>query len=135
MKSKLITLLVLHLGLAAVVAQPVITNQPVSQTNLVGSAVTLTVGASGTPPVSYQWRRGGTSVAGETNVALVIASLQNSNVGNYTAVVINVEGSVTSAVAFVRILLPPTISSHPTTFLTLSLGASLANRVSACGRH
>ena len=35
---------------------PVIVNQPVSQTVASGSAVTFSVVASGTAPLSYQWR-------------------------------------------------------------------------------
>jgi hypothetical protein len=54
MKAKLLPLLTLNLGLAAVLAQPIITNQPQSQTNIVGATVTFSVGATGTPPLSYQ---------------------------------------------------------------------------------
>ena len=50
------------------------------------NVVTLSVEATGTPPLSYQWRRQSSNVAGQTSDALVIASLQNSNAGNYTVV-------------------------------------------------
>lgn len=95
-------------------AQPIINSQPQSQSNVIGSVVTLSVAATGTPPLSYQWRRQSSNVAGQTNDALVMASLQNSNAGNYTVVITNAQGAVTSAIAFVRILLPPSITSHPT---------------------
>src|SRR2546423_640018 len=61
-----------------VLAQPVITTQPQSQSNVVGSVVTLSVEATGSAPLFYQWRRQSSIVAGEANAALVIASLQNS---------------------------------------------------------
>ena len=39
-----------------VFGQPVITQQPQNQTNLLGSTATFQVTATGTPPLSYQWR-------------------------------------------------------------------------------
>src|SRR5436190_7382234 len=35
---------------------PVITNEPVSVTSIVGDTVSLTVGASGVPAPSFQWK-------------------------------------------------------------------------------
>jgi trimeric autotransporter adhesin len=43
-------------------AQPVITNQPASQTNLPGTAVSFSVGVNGTGPITYQWRFNGTNL-------------------------------------------------------------------------
>src|ERR1019366_8014598 len=43
---------------------PSIVTQPQSQTVGVGSNVTFTVTASGTAPLSYQWRLNGTNIAG-----------------------------------------------------------------------
>jgi hypothetical protein len=118
-------------ALATGFAQPVITCQPRSQTNIVGATVTLSVCATGAPPLAYQWRRGGANVAGETNGALVFTNLQPVHAGNYTVVITNFDGAVTSEVAFVRVIVPPTITAQPTNFVTLSLGASVSNRVSA----
>jgi hypothetical protein len=56
MKTNLLTILALHLGLAAVLAQPVITNQPQNQTAIAGATAMFTVGATSTEPLSYQWR-------------------------------------------------------------------------------
>ena len=57
---KTIQLLLLTLALAGGashgVAQPVITVQPRNQTNVVGTTATFTVEATGTPPLTYQWR-------------------------------------------------------------------------------
>jgi hypothetical protein len=65
MKTKL-NLLAAGIFLAAVMAgysQPVITNQPQSQTNLVGTTATFWVVATGTEPLAYQWLGGGLVVA------------------------------------------------------------------------
>ena len=56
MKTNLFTLLALRVGLAAAAAQPVITCQISNQVVIAGSNVTMTICATGTPPLSYQWR-------------------------------------------------------------------------------
>jgi hypothetical protein len=126
---------ILFLSLAGSLAQPVITSQPVSQTNVVGSIVTLCVEATGTPPLFYQWRRGAGNLPGQTNACLVLTNLQTANAANYTVVVTNGEGSVTSAVALVRVIVPVAISEtgQPTNFPVLSIGATVSNRVVASG--
>lgn len=42
---------------------PVITSQPVSRSNLVGTTATFSVTATGAPPLAYQWRRNGVAMA------------------------------------------------------------------------
>ena len=113
--------------------QPVITTDPQSRTNVVGSTLTLSVEAAGVSPLSYQWKKASLTVAGATNTALVFTNFQSSQAGNYTVVITNMEGAVTSAVAFVRVLVPPAITTQPTSFPTLSLGVSVSNRVAASG--
>jgi hypothetical protein len=46
---------------------PTITTQPTDQTVSEGQAATFTVAASGTPPLSYQWQKGTTNIAGATS--------------------------------------------------------------------
>jgi arylsulfatase A-like enzyme len=113
-KSHLLAAGLLLAGLASGLSQPVITRQPQSQTNVVGSTVTLAVEATGTQPLAYQWREGGIEIINATNTMLLFANLQLPNAGSYTVVVSNVEGSVTSTVAYVRVLVPPTITTSPT---------------------
>ena len=114
-------------------AQPTISVQPQSQTNVVGSTLTLSVEAGGVSPLSYQWKKGSLTVADATNTALVFTNFQSSQAGNYTVVITNIEGAVTSTLAFVRVLVPPAITTQPTSFPVLSLGASVSNRVAASG--
>jgi hypothetical protein len=85
------------------VAPPKITAQPVAVTSPAGSAVTLTVGASGTPAVSYQWFRNGTSIAGATTPVLQLSNLQTASAGDYFVQVTNVLGNTGSSTA--RVLL------------------------------
>ncbi|HEY3856986.1 MAG TPA: MBG domain-containing protein [Verrucomicrobiae bacterium] len=81
------------------VYQPTITTQPNSQTVGVGGSVTFTVAATGVAPFSYQWQFGGTSIASATQTSFSLSNLVGTNGGNYTVVVTNQWGSVTSSVA------------------------------------
>ena len=79
---------------------PVISLQPVSQTVAPGATVTLSVNATSTLPLTYQWKRDGVNVAGGTSPLLVITNVQAANTGSYTAVITNnAGGSVTSTPA------------------------------------
>ena len=92
---------------------PVITNQPSSQTVALSNNVTFTAGVTGTTPLSYQWRFNGTSLAGATTNYYALNNAQPTNAGNYTIVVTNSYGSVTSAVATLTVGVPPSITNQP----------------------
>jgi PKD repeat protein len=77
---------------------PSITNQPVSQVVTVGSNVTFTVGAAGNPPLRYFWQFNGTNMTGKTNATLYIPSVQFTNAGNYSVIITDYVGTVTSVV-------------------------------------
>jgi hypothetical protein len=68
----LLTVAVLCAAGISALAQPVITTQPQSQTNAVGTTMTLAVEATGTPPLWYQWRKASGNVTGATNTTLVL---------------------------------------------------------------
>src|SRR5262249_49105883 len=117
--------------------QPVITTQPQNQTNVLGSTTTFSVVAMGTPPLSYQWRSYSgtfvfTEMTGQTNDTLSLSNVQ-SNAANfkYGVVVSDMTGSVTSVLVRLTVVQPPSITAQPTNFLTMSLGASVSNRVTA----
>lgn len=80
-----------------------ITSQPQNTTAILGKPVTLAVTASGTAPLTYQWRRNGTAIPGATGAIYHIASAIGANAGNYTVVITNGCGSVTSSVARVTV--------------------------------
>jgi cyclophilin family peptidyl-prolyl cis-trans isomerase len=94
---------------AAVATAPAITTQPTSQTVAAGVSVTFTVTATGTPPLSYQWKMAGTAIVGATNSAYTIASVQANDAGSYTVVVTNTATSVTSDAATLTVNVPPTV--------------------------
>ncbi len=94
-----ITSAVAVLSLSGVSGAPVITTQPQSVLVNAGSNATFTVSASGTAPLSYQWRFNGTNLAGATNTLYLRTNAQSAVVGNYLVVVTNLVGGVTSTVA------------------------------------
>jgi hypothetical protein len=75
---------------------PSITSHPQSQTKIVGQSVTFSVTASGSPPLSYQWRKNGQNINGATSSSYTISSVTTADAGNYDCVVTNACGSVTS---------------------------------------
>ena len=76
---------------------PTITTQPQNASTTVGGTATFTVQATGTAPLSYQWKRNGAVIAGATNANYTISpvTLQNNN-DAYTVTVRNTYGSVDS---------------------------------------
>src|SRR6185295_14733250 len=89
--------------------EPVITRQPQSRIVAADSSAVLNVKASGTPPLNYTWRRGGTDVPGANSF-----QLQTGQAGDYRVVIQNNYGAVTSDVATVTIQDPPSVTQQPT---------------------
>lgn len=92
---------------------PVITNQPASRTNIAGSSVLFTVGASGVGPLTYQWKKTATAIPSQTASTLSLTNVSDADAGIYSVIVSNVGGSVTSAPASLTVLDPPKITSQP----------------------
>jgi hypothetical protein len=70
-------------------ARPVFTQQPASIEVLEGSSVTFNSVASGTSPLSYQWRFYGTNLPGKTSRQLVLSSVTSAAAGPYFVVATN----------------------------------------------
>jgi len=86
---------------------PSITNQPPSQTVSVGSNVTFSVGALGSPPLGYAWLLNNTPINKATNATLTIPNAQLTNAGNYSVAVTDLTGGiVTSSPPAVLTVLP-----------------------------
>ena len=90
---------------------PTITTQPSSVTVDRGAAVTFSVVATATPPVSYQWRKGGVNIPGVTTATVIFPVAVTSDAGSYDVVVTNAAGSVTSTSATLSFVeTPPELS-------------------------
>jgi hypothetical protein len=104
------------------VAPPVIISQPTNQTVAAGTSLTLVVQASGTEPQTYQWRYGAGAMFGQTNSSLILNPAQTNYTGNYSVVISNPYGIVTSRVAAVFVYLPVSFLAQPLS-QTVSYGA------------
>lgn len=96
-----------------VVVPPSIVAQPTNQTIALGASATFQVGATGTAPLSYQWLFNGVNMAGSTSDVLGLANVETNQVGAYNVIVTNAAGSVTSAVANLTVVVPPSITLQP----------------------
>jgi uncharacterized protein (TIGR02597 family) len=115
-----------------VVVPPTISADPTSQTAVAGDLVSFSGNASGTAPLSYQWRRNGTAVSGATDSVLNIVNVQQADAGSYTLVATNFGGSATSAAAVLTIYDAPTIAVQPVS-RTTSAGTDVIFTVTANG--
>jgi immunoglobulin I-set domain protein len=83
---------------------PQITTQPVNQTVSTGQSATFSVAATGGAPLQYQWRNGGTAIAGATGSSYTIAATASGDNGSsFTVVVSNADGSMTSSAAMLTV--------------------------------
>src|SRR3989339_27601 len=93
---------------------PTITTPPMSMIKCAGNSATLTVEANGSQPLSYQWKKNGTIISGETSNLLNFISLQLTDEAGYVCVVTNAYGNATTDTAFVRVAADvPVITTHP----------------------
>lgn len=120
---------------AAAVA-PSITSQPVSESVTAGQTATFSVAATGTAPLSYQWKKGGVNIAGATSpsyTTAVTTSADNASV--FSVVVSNSVNSITSSSATLTLTaaaLAPNITTQPAS-VTVTAGATASFSVVAAG--
>lgn len=95
---------------------PVITNQPTSLVVTQGQAAGLSVGASGSPPLTYFWRNGTNVVSISANPTFTIANAQLADAGSYSVIVSNSAGTATSSPATLTVIASqsPYIIANPT---------------------
>ncbi len=104
------------------VAPPIITRQPLSCTNTTGTTASFTVEVAGSAPFAYQWLCQGRNLldggkfSGVTTTNLLIANLQPADAADYSVIITNAYGSVTSSVATLTV----TISANAGRFTDLS---------------
>jgi pectate lyase len=115
---------------------PSIDLDPQDQSALVGQNTSFSVQASGTAPLSYQWYYNtNTILTNATNSILTLTNVQLTDSGGYSAVVTNVSGSITSAVAQLTVSLPvaPSIITQPQDQSNILPGATATFSVIASG--
>jgi len=93
---------------------------------------------AGPAPVACQWQKNGVYLADGGNISgaalatLTISNITTADAAGYTAVLANTIGSVTSLVATLTVLVPPTILVPPQS-QTVPVGADVTLSVTAAG--
>jgi hypothetical protein len=102
------TVLIDNVAIVPVAANtaPFIVQDPLEQLVSAGASVTLTAQAIGSLPLTFQWLKDGSPVAGATGASLTIPSAQSADEGNYSVRISNSAGEVTSAAARLTVAVP-----------------------------
>jgi len=88
------------MGTSMKASAPAITTQPANQRVGAGQTATFSVVATGTPPLSYQWQKGTSAIAGATSTTYTTPPTGLSDSGStFRVVVSNSAGTATSAAA------------------------------------
>lgn len=91
-----------------------ITTQPSAQQVAAGGSASFSVTATGTPAPTYQWRKDGQAISGETQSSLTIDTVSAGDVGSYTVRVQNATKTVTSVAAELTLAgSGPAVTSQP----------------------
>jgi alpha-tubulin suppressor-like RCC1 family protein len=76
---------------------------PASTNAFLHQDITFSAIVDGSGPVSYQWRRDGADIFGETNSQMIIANASLANAGSYSIFISNQFGFVVSTNAFLKV--------------------------------
>lgn len=115
------------------VQPPVIGTQPQDTSVVDGANATFSVSATGTGPLTYQWRRNGAAIAGATGASLSVAATLADSGSVFAVVVTNPGGPVTSSDATLTVTpAAPAIVTAPQS-TTVSAGQSASFTVVASG--
>jgi hypothetical protein len=112
---------------------PAITAQPQGQTVIAPATATFSVTATGTAPLSYQWSKNGSAIAGATSSTYTTPpTVAGDNGSTFTVMVANVAGSQPSDAATLTVDVPPTITTEPQN-QTVGVGTPATFSVTATG--
>jgi|GEM_PF-1028287 len=121
-----------------VVAPPNITNSPATTNIAEGDDITFSVGVqnAATSLLTYQWYYTNStttnSISGGTNSSLYMQWVPTNSSGGYYAIVTNLAGSATSAVAVLTVETSPTITLQPLA-TNVGVGTNVTLSVEAVG--
>lgn len=100
-------------GFLTVHFPPEIRLQPTNRTVFAGTFPSFSIDAHGAPSPSYQWFKNGAAIPGATFSILTLFNAKSSDSGKYFAVVTNLVGKMTSAVARLTVQVPTRIAAQP----------------------
>jgi len=101
-------------GSGGSVTGPSFTTQPSNQTVIAGQKATFSVSTNGATPISYQWKRNSENISGATNQNYETPITTTADNGaQYTVVVSNSVGSISSNVAILNVSSSNTVTGAP----------------------
>ncbi|MBL9145020.1 MAG: immunoglobulin domain-containing protein [Verrucomicrobiaceae bacterium] len=112
--------------------KPAITLHPVGQSLFSDQPSSLAVQATGSGPLSFQWRKGGVDISGAQSDHLTFSNLSVVDAGSYDCRVTNIHGNVISKPAILTVLGKPVITAQPVS-LTQPRGVLAKFTVKALG--
>lgn len=119
---------VLVVGTTRTEAAPTINTQPTGAIICAGTNVVLTVQASGSGNLSYQWQLNRTNISGQVQSTISLSNIQPIEQGHYRVLVTDSTGTTTSSEALVVVLFPPSVVAQ-TGNLTVMSGQSVNFKV------
>ena len=112
-----------------------IATQPSNQTVIAGSTATfaVTVTASGSQPITYQWKKNGVNIAGATQSSYTTpATTALDDDASFSVEVKNASGTLPSNTAKLGVTSPPAVLTQPTA-QTVTQGQTASFSVTASG--
>ena len=85
---------------------PIIAQQPSNISTIEGGSATFAVEATGSAPLTYQWKFNDDPISGSTNATLTLHSITTNQAGAYTVVISNLAGTTNSAAAILTVIQP-----------------------------
>lgn len=113
--------------LTVIPAGPTIWIQPTNQNTVLRGSCSFGVTARGTEPLACQWLFNSNPLPGATNSTLLLTNVQTNNLGNYSVVVSNTYGSVTSSNATIVVVPSMLIAWGMNIFGECNILSSLTN--------
>lgn len=109
-----------------------ISSQPQSKSVIAGSSLSLSVSATGSGTLTYQWYKNNVAIPGATGATYTVAVVTAADAGNYTVKITTGSESITSAAATVTVLPFGTVTSSFANIATRAY-CSTDNRVTIGG--
>jgi hypothetical protein len=113
-------------------SMPSISTQPLAQIVTQGNPANFLVVASGTAPMTYQWKFNGANIPNATASTYTRNNIQPADAGNYSVAITNSVGFTNSATALLTVMQPPFITAAPQNVET-NVGSNVTFSVSATG--